>query len=284
MKATLLRSVHAVSHTTVRLTGAARLLPSFLIVGAQRCGTASLARALARHPLILPPASGLGVHYFDAAYHPSLSWYRAHFPLKATAVALARRYGRRPQAFECSPCYLFHPLAPARIAWNLPEVKLIVMVRDPVERAYSAYAHERALGYEPEPSFERALELEPERLAGEAERLCADPYYVSHAHRHHAYLARGRYAEQLSRLEMLFGRRRILVLDAGDYFREPEPVYRRVLEFLGLPVMAVPRFEVVGARPRPAMPESVRHRLREYFAPWDAMLVPWLGAEPSWRR
>ena len=70
-----------------------------------------------------------------------------------------------PITGESSPYYLFHPLAAERIARDLPDVRLVVLLRDPVERAYSAYTHERARGFETE-TFARALELEPERLAG----------------------------------------------------------------------------------------------------------------------
>ncbi|WP_433416530.1 sulfotransferase domain-containing protein [Microtetraspora malaysiensis] len=283
MKSTLKRSAHAVSLTTGRLTVGGRMLPSFLIIGAQRCGTTSLYRALSRHPLILKPVLHKGVHYFDMAYEKGLSWYQAHFPRKAAARRLERRHGHQAQAFESSPYYLFHPLAPARIAWDLPGAKLIVLVRDPVERAYSAYAHELARGFETEPSFERALELEEERLAGEAHRLRASPNSASHSHRHHAYVTRGRYAEQLARLELLVGRDQVLVLDSGRFFRDPRPVYDRAVDFLGLPRIGDPVFERHNARPRAAdMPESVRRRLSEHFAPWDALLTPWLGAEPSW--
>ncbi|GLW26391.1 deacetylase sulfotransferase [Microbispora amethystogenes] len=285
MTSVLKRSAHAVSFAAGRLTTEARVLPSFLIAGAQRCGTTSLYRALSRHPLVMKPVLRKGVHYFDMAYDRGLPWYRAHFPLVTTARALGRRHGGRVQAFESTPYYLFHPLAGARIAADLPGVKLIVLVRDPVERACSAHAHELARGYETEPSFERAVELEPLRLAGEVERLRDVPGYVSAAHRHHAYLARGRYAEQLARLEPLLGRDRILVLDSGRLFDDPASAYDRVLEFLDLPRIGGVEFARHNARPRTGVvPESVRRRLNEHFEPWDALLVRWLGADPSWRR
>ncbi|MEU7912531.1 sulfotransferase domain-containing protein [Microbispora bryophytorum] len=280
----LKQSAHAVSLAAGRATSAGRVLPSFLIIGAQRCGTTSLYRSLSRHPLVMKPVLRKGVHYFDMAYERGLPWYRAHFPLTSRAQALRFRWGHAPQAFESAPYYLFHPLAGARLAADLPGVKLIVLVRDPVERACSAHAHELARGFETEPAFERALALEPERLAGEAERLRTVPGYASHAHRHHAYLARGRYAEQLARLEPLVGRDRILVLDSGLLFRDPRAAYDRVLGFLGLPRLGGVEFERHNARPREAMPASVHRRLRDHFEPWDALLVPWLGAVPSWRR
>ncbi|GII64575.1 deacetylase sulfotransferase [Sphaerisporangium krabiense] len=285
MNPTVKRSAHAVSHTAGRLTVGGRLLPSFLIVGAQRCGTTSLYRALAQHPLVLKPVLRKGVHYFDTAYDKGLSWYRAHFPLRARAARLHRRYGTRPLAFESSPYYMFHPLSPYRLARDLPGAKMIVLVRDPVERAYSAHAHEVARGFETERSFARAVELEPSRLAGEIERLCEEPYGHSHAHRHHAYVARGQYAEQLARLESVVARRRILVIDSGRFFATPEPVYDQVLEFLGLPRLGDPVFERHNARPRPAeMPRSLREELSEHFVPWDLKLCDWLGDVPSWRR
>src|SRR5690606_18962507 len=148
----------SVTMTTGRMTSVARTLPSFLIMGAQRCGTTSMYRALAQHPLLHKPVLRKGVHYFDTGYWRGLQWYRAHFPMKVGVALLNRRFGGRPLAFESSPYYLFHPLAGERIAADLPGVKLLVLVRDPVERACSAHAHELARGFETEESFERALE------------------------------------------------------------------------------------------------------------------------------
>ncbi len=279
------QSVLAVSRTTGRLTSGARVLPSFLIVGAQRCGTTSLYRALAQHPLLLKPVLHKGVHYFDVAYSRGRSWYQGHFPLRVGAALLSGRYGCRPLAFESSPYYLFHPLAGERIAADLPGVKLIVLVRDPVERACSAHAHELARGYETESHFEYAVELEVQRLAGAEEFLRAHPDIVHHSHRHHAYLARGRYAEQLDRLEPLFGLDRMLVLDSHRFFTEPELVYDRVLEFLGVPHLGYPIFERHNGRPLPKpLPESVRQALGDHFEVYDTQLTRWLEEDPSWRR
>ena len=143
---------------------------------------------------------------------------------------------------------MYHPLAAGRIAADLPGARLLVLVRDPVERAYSAHTHETARRYETE-SFERALELEPERIAGEEERLIADPSYHSFEHQHHSYLTRGHYVEQLERLAAAVGRERIHVVDSGRFFDEPEAVYDEIIEFFGLPAMAPSR---VRAAQRPS--------------------------------
>ncbi len=232
------RAVQAVTVGVGRVTSGARMTPDFLIIGGQRCGTTSMYRTLAQHPNVLKAVKHKGVHYFDTDYGRGMAWYRAHFPLERTAAAVERRTGVPSLTFESSPYYMFHPLAAERIAADLPGVKVIVLLRDPVERAYSAHAHELARGFETE-DFETALALEDERLAGEAEKMAADPTYLSHSHQHHGYLQRGRYVDHLERLEAVFGRERMHVVDSHAFFTDPEPVLRR----------------------RPAVPGPAAHRL-----------------------
>jgi hypothetical protein len=277
------RAVQTVTRTGGLLTNRWRMTPGFLIVGTGRSGTTSLYRTLAQHPAILKPVRHKGVHYFDVNYDRGMAWYRAHFPLERTAAAVERRTGVRPLTFESSPYYSFHPLAADRIAADLPDVKVIVLLRDPVERAYSAWSHELARGFEDVRDFATVVELEESRLAGEAERMIADPHYISHAHMHQANLTRGRYIEHLERLEKIFGRDRMHVVDSHRFFGDPEPVYDRILEFLELPNLGYPTFEQHNARSRSPMDPALRERLQEQFAPFDERLVAWLGEPVSWR-
>jgi len=129
---------HAGRHLAVvagQLSSGRRMLPSFLIVGAQRAGTTSLHRALIQHPNVLSPVLHKGVHYFDVAYPKGMRWYRAHFPLRSAGASVAARTGATAITGESSPYYMFHPAAPSRITADLPGVKAIVLLRDPVERA-----------------------------------------------------------------------------------------------------------------------------------------------------
>jgi hypothetical protein len=279
-------ATRAIQHGAVavgRLAGDTRMLPSFLIAGAQRSGTTSMYRALSQHPAVLKAPFHKGVHYFDTGYGRGMAWYRGHFPSLRRARAVERATGVRPQTFESSPYHLCHPLAGERIARDLPGVRIVVLLRDPVERAYSAHAHELARGYETEP-FERALELEESRLAGEEGRIRSDPGYRSHSHQHHAYVARGQYVTYLRSIERLVGRDRLHVVDSAAFFADPAPVYADTLRFLGLPDFAGARFERHNARSRSPLPDSVRRRLEEHFRPWDEELAVWWGHEPSWRR
>ncbi|MFN8099751.1 MAG: sulfotransferase [Dermatophilaceae bacterium] len=265
-----------------RASAGARVLPGMLIAGGQRCGTTSLYQALRRQPTLFRPTWRKGVHYFDMAYAAhDLAWYRARFPLAVQLGRAARRHADRALAFESSPYYLFHPLALERIAADLPGVQLIVLVRDPVERAYSAHAHEFARGFETEP-FARALDLEATRLAGEVERMVGDAAYESRAHRHQAYRSRGEYAAQLARAETLLGRGRIHVVDSHRFFAEPEVVLDEVLTFLGVRTRVATPFDRHNARPRLPLDPGLARELRAHFAPHDAALEPWLGGPPTW--
>jgi hypothetical protein len=255
--------------------------PEFLIVGAQRCGTTSMFKTIVQHPLVARPFLRKGVHFFDTNYGNGFGWYRGNFPVAASSWA--RRAGQgRPRTGESSPYYMFHPLAAERIAAHLPEIRLLALLRDPVERAYSAHSHELARGFEDE-SFDAALELEDLRLAGECERMYADPSYASHSWQHHAYLRRGQYIDQLTTLEQLVGRDRLLVIDSHDFFTMPQAVMPQVWAFLGLRDGDV-AFARHNARMRAPMAASLRRRLDDHFVPYDEKLAAWWGRIPSWRR
>jgi hypothetical protein len=286
LPAPMKRVVHLGSRSLGRITAPGRMTPSFLICGGQRCGTTSLYRALAEHPVVLKAVLHKGVHYFDISYQRGMGWYKAHFPLKGRGERIENRYGVPAQTFESSPYYMYHPQAAARIARDLPGTKLIVLVRDPVERAYSQHHHEVARAFEPERDFGTALALEPARLHRQEEMLAADPGYYSFAHQHHAYRGRGEYARYLSVMAQHVGRANIHVVESERFFADPADVYDEVCEFLGLPTyLQRPVFEQHNARPRQSdMDPVVRRNLSDHYRPHDEALSRWLGREPVWRR
>jgi hypothetical protein len=262
-------------------TGRLRATPDFLVIGAHRCGTTSLFKALSAHPQLLRPPVNKGTDYFTLHYHRSASWYQGHFPLTAPSRVRTARYGA-PLVFEACTYYLFHPFAMERIARDLPDVKLVVMLRDPVERAFSAYKHELARGFEWEASFERALDLEEERLTGEVERMRHDLTYESFSHRHHAYRLRGQYADQLVRVQELFAPDQLHILESESFFADPSATYRGVLEFLGASEFEPRQFDQHNARPSSPMQASTRRALEDYYAPHDEKLAGLLGRPPAW--
>jgi hypothetical protein len=264
-----------------RPTAGLRLLPDYLIIGAQRAGTTSLHRYLIQHPGVRTTLRTKGVHFFDTGYGRGMSWYASRFPTRLTAWYVARRHGVELRTGEASPYYLFHPLVPDRVAEHLPQVKLIALLRDPVQRAYSHYQHEVARGFERLP-FEEAIDAEPARLAGETERLAAEPLYNSFEHQHHSYLARGCYAEQLDRWRARFDDQQLLVLSSERFFREPEAIFARVLDFLELPVFAPGAYEKHNAHEYRQMGDRVRGRLLEHYREPNRRLYESIGDDFGW--
>lgn len=272
----------AAADTAGRHSAARRVLPTLLIVGGQRCGTTALFKALRQHRSFRGPTLRKGVHYFDVSWNNSLEWYRAHFPTQRAVRRAERLGGGTVVIAESSPYYLWHPRAAERIATSLPGVRVIALLRDPVERAYSAHAHELARGYETEP-FERALELESSRLDGEVDRLVQGEIERSFAHQHLAYIRRGEYVDQVVRMEQAVGRDNMLVLDSADLWAAPESVWPKISTFLGLADQAV-SLQRHNARGRSPMSRQLRAQLTDHFTPFDERLAKWWGREPSWRR
>lgn len=264
------------------LTGPLRPLPDFVIIGAQKCGTSSLYRYLAEHPQVAP-AVGKEIHYFDWYYHRGVNWYRGHFPTSLERALFRARTGRTLLTGEASPYYLVHPHAPARLRALMPQARLIALLRDPVDRALSAYHHQSRNGEETL-AIGEAFDVEESRLAPELTRLARDPSYNSHAHRKFSYLTRGRYAEQLERWLALFPRHQLLVLRSEDFFERPDAVFGEVLRFLGLPDWQPASFPRFNAAEYGAMDPAIRERLVSYFAAPNAALYTLLGRDLGWSR
>lgn len=273
----------AVSRAVLRPTARLRVLPDFLVIGGQRCGTTSLHSVLTRHPNVASARLMKGVHYFDTAYDHDLSWYRTHFPTSAYGKLVERRTGSPLLVGEASPYYLFHPLALERIRRDVPGAKLIALLRDPVERTLSHYKHEVRRGNEPL-GMSEALAAEDGRLRGERERIVAEaPRYNSHAHQTFSYAARSRYDEQVARLFELFPREQVLVVASERFFAEPAAVYAETLAFLGLPAFTPTEFPRENATPDRNVPPEVRSALAASFREPNERLFELLGERFPWQ-
>jgi Sulfotransferase domain len=246
-----------------------RPLPDFLILGAQKAGTTALYAYLRWHPQVTGP-SFKEVSFFDRHYARDERWYRAHMPVRRSGIV-----------GEASPSYLFHPLAPARVARMLPTARLIALLRNPVERAFSHYQHEVALGRE-QLSFEDALAGEGGRMRGELERMLEDPRYFSHPWWNYTYSARGRYAEQLERWFEVFPREQLLVLLTDELASDTAGTYRRTLDFLGVDERGLESYPRIFEREYGQMDPATRACLMEEFAEPNRRLAELLGRELPW--
>lgn len=261
-------------HKLRKATAPLRSMPDFVVVGAPKCGTTSLYSFLCSHPKV-EPALTKEIHYFDQPHKYEMGdlWYRHNFP---ASVSL-RRAGALTG--EATTTYLFHPLAPARMSRSAPGAKIIAMLRDPVDRAYSEYHMIMRAGME-YMSFEDALAAEDARTLGERRRAASDPKMRPFYTHNYSYAAKGMYAEQLERWARYYGGR-MLVETLEDMRRDPRGVAGRVLEFLGLdPAGALPGKLNEGEYG--PMSSSTRKSLAERFAPHNERLYGLLGRDLGW--
>ncbi len=266
----------AVAHPFRRATAPWRLVPQVICVGVQKGGTTSLEKYLCAHPQFVP-ARLKEIHFFDLDYARGLAFYQAHFDL-----AWCNNRGKITADF--SPYYMVHPGAPGRIALHYPKVKLLFLLRDPVERAYSHYRYMVQLGKEPLNSFGEALRQEPTRIEGEQVRLLAEPYYVSSTYRDFTYKTRGLYLEQIKRWEAYFPREQMLIVRSEDFFENTQAVFNDILDFVGLPHHELPDVRAKNTtQNKGSMLPADREYLREFFRPYNEALYQYLGRDFGWQ-
>lgn len=252
--ATTLVDAATVLRARLRRPGTA---PRFLVIGGKRCGSTSLTSWIFQHPNVLPCRTAKGTHYFDVHHHRGWRWYLGAFP----ATSAGQITG------EGSPYYSFHPSSLDWVADELPDVKLLLVLREPADRAYSHYNYNVKRGLEHLP-FEEALDCEADRLAGEEDRLLADTSYAAWNFRHFGYLARGHYDEHVANVLARFPTEQLLVLKSEALFSDPTTQLSRVWKHLELPDVAIPGLSAHKQLSyEEPLPNGVRARLSTYYTP-----------------
>jgi hypothetical protein len=185
------------------------------------------------------------------------------------------------QSLLTFPYYLFHPLAAERLARDFPDVRIIVALRDPVERAYSHFKERTHHGGETL-SFENALAAEEDRLRGEAERIVAEPGYLSVEHENHSYLAQGRYLDMLPRWFSLFPREQFYIAVSEEFYADPDRHVNEVWKYLGLPPRRLQSRVRHNYLPSAGMAPETRLRLQESLIEHNRGLADLLGRPLPW--
>lgn len=240
-------------------------LPTFLIIGAAKAGTSSLYHYLQQHPEIFmsplkeprfftfedraPRFSG-PLTLMNSTSVTDLAAYRALFDGVRGEKAIG----------EASAIYLYYyETTPERIQRHVPDAKLIVMLRNPVERAYSSFVYLVAEGYETL-DFERALEEEERRILD---------HWAPMFH----YVRRGRYLAQVRRYLEVFGANQVGIFLYEDFARDPGDVVRDIFRFLGVQHTYTPdlsvRYNVSGIPRYRLLHAALRHlrRAKPFFPP-----------------
>lgn len=261
------------------ITSNKRAIPDFVVIGGQKCGTTSLYRYIKTHPNFVSPYKKGGT-YFDANYSKGPAWYRAHFPLQSV-MSEHRRSGANYITGEVATSYIHHPLAAERMQALQPDVKIIAVLRNPVDRAYSHYQHMVRTGRETL-SFAEALEKEAERVEKSLERAMAGDDNALRMFRDYSYKSRGRYAEQLQRWFSLFDRKQFLILKSEDFFEKPAWVCNALYQFLGLPDWEQSHYENANPGRYSSADAGVLRELAGYFRPYNKSLYEMIGMDFGW--
>lgn len=272
-------------------TVADRPLPDFLVIGTKRGGTTSLFNYLCMHPGILglyPRLRGKkGTEFFfPSSRHPSprsLSWYRSHFHTNTYRRRAAKELGYRPLSFEASPYYVWDPRVAQRVRDAAPAMKAIVLLREPVKRAWSHYQERVQNGVEPL-TFEQALSAEDDRLEGELERMMEDPSYYSSSFDWYSYRTRGIYLPQIKQWHANLPPEQLLVLRSEDLYAQTQATMDRIATFLGIPIATLPTTRAFNAtwRTREEPPPETAAWLADQFAPHNRELEDYLDVALGW--
>ena len=228
------------------------------------------------------PASQKEIHYFSGRYRFGKQWYRSNFPTNLSKRYFYKKTRQKLLSGEASPTYIFYPMVPERMKEILPDIKLIAILCNPVDRAYSQYHHNIRRNDETLP-FEKVIELEKKRCAGEKERLIRDSDFVATHYIRHSYLARGIYADHLENWFRHYSKSQFLILATDDLRKDPQQILDQIFDFLGLPPFKVENLKnrnVGNYKER--MNEDTRKFLVEYFKPHNKRLSKLLQRSFDW--
>lgn len=260
------------SRVAVRqLSPADRLAPSFFVIGAQKAGTTTFFGHLCQHPEITSPLAK-EIHFFEDPQNFSrgMNWYRSHFPRGPGGIT-----------GEATPSF-YHPLVPRRVAAAYPDARLVLLARNPADRAFSHYQRQVRRGRE-ELSFEDALASEQARIDDDLRMLETDETWPASALRTYAYRYQGFYLRHVRSWLEVFPRSRLLVLPSEAYFRSPAETVAKTFEFLGLPPVSIDLPEVRNRwRHETSIAADTRRRLLQEYDQANNELYEFFGTDFGW--
>jgi len=240
-----------------------RVKPSFLIVGTQKGGTTSLYDYLIQHPEIIP-VERKEIHFFDSNFDKGLPWYLSFFPEKIEGQV-------RPNCGEASPSYLFIEEIPQRVKGLFPDIKIIILLRNPVDRAISHFSMEKYRKLE-NLDFKTAIEKEQERMQEN----------IRHRIRY-SYLEQGLYHKHIKNWLKHFDENQLLFIKSEDFFDNPKEATSRAFKLLGLENYDNIQYKPLnkGKYKHEVSPETVEY-LKEFFWKPNIELARMLGEKYNW--
>ena len=267
-----------------KMTSRLRSLPDFIIIGVGRAGTTALYSYLIQHPSIVAAStdnneSVADLHFFEYMISNNIQWYKSHFPI------LFSKSKNQKNSFitgEYTSTYIYHPDVPKRIFNLLPKIKLIVILRNPIDKAYSAYQQQFRFG-EYTTSFEDTVNAEFRRI-----NLNKDfPELNSNNYDFENFVAQniirhGIYADYLETWLKIFDRKQILILNSEDLKNSTKETLHRVFHFLIVSNYDIANTSQVNVGKYPPINKITRKKLIEFFKPHNQRLNKLLDTEFDW--
>jgi hypothetical protein len=258
------------------ITSGLRVLPDFMVIGVGRSGTTSLFNYLDQHPSIVKSAYD-EIGFFDDNFHLGMSWYRSMFPTVFTRFLVKLRT-RHFMTYEVTPWYVRRPWTARRIKKLLPSIKLIVVLRNPVDRTYSHY--HMAKRNNEKRDFETVIEDDMTNISKVDTKTKNDSYFLNEVQ--NSKLARGFYYEQLERWFDIFPKDQILIIPSERLSAQTRDTVQEVFEFLGLVKYEIKNTKKVNVAEYEKMNLETRERLVEFFRPYNKKLYDLLNCEFDW--
>lgn len=257
------------------------VLPNFLIIGVLKSGTTSLYKDIIRHPSIYPclvkEPNYFNIHYFDR----SLAWYHVCFSSSWKKFYQTKIKKKEFITGEASATYYYSSHTPKRVKQLLPKVRMIILLRNPVDRAFSWYKAAVVNGHE-KLTFEETLEEEEERSKKEYHRMINDEKYFSESYFWRAYLDQGIYIDKIKNWFEFFPKKQFLVLNSDDLLKNPSQVCKNVFEFLELENFELTNFKKYNIGSEVKIDPILRSKLVEYFKPHNERLYKLLQKDFHW--
>jgi hypothetical protein len=263
------------------LTSFLRITPDFFIGGVQKGGTTSLYAALTQHPQVIR-AKFKEVFYYgnNDNYKKGLAHYKQFFATSFHKSRLESKFGNPVLTLDATTNLFESKEAPKRILKDNPNAKIIFILRNPVERAFSQYMMSQKKGWD-KATFEQALELEEARIAEGAEKA-KDFDGHNYAFQRLGYRSRSTYVNSMRNWFSEFPKENILVLNSESFFENPAHAFETICDFLKIDNNVKVRFDKLNEGSGNKMDERTRESLRNYFKPYNEELFTLLNTRYDW--
>ena len=253
------------------ITASSRVLPDFIIVGTVRSGTTSLYYNICEHPSVLPAAYD-EIGFFDSNYNLGIEWYRSMFP-KQKEIEEVRKNTGFAITGEDTPFYFWKKEAIDRIFQCVPNVKIISIFRNPVDRAYSNYNLGVRANTE-KSTFEDAIDEEIEFLENNSFRDSID--------QKRSYITKGVYEKQMKSWFDVFPRKQIHILSTEEMEQKPQETLLKIFKFLEIPEYTIKNPQKQKSAKYEKMNVETRKRLLDYYQPFNEKFFKIINQRFNW--